>query len=121
MNVPAERRLQVAERLVVERTRRTHDQHAPHGGPLPLSARQRFRTTVELGLEIELRGDGPHPLIDRRSRQSTRPERRREVLPHGAMRKERGILECHRDAAHRLNRHASVDYDDLPGDVGAAL
>src|SRR5690606_29306019 len=87
---------------------------AADGDALTLAARERFRQTIEIWRELQLRRRGVHLLPDLIARHALEPQRVGHVPEDVHVRIERVGLEYHRDAALRRRDvvdHAAVDLD----------
>jgi hypothetical protein len=98
-HLDAQLRVEVGERLVhQEHLRLAHDR-TPHRHALALAAGELPWLAVEVGRELELRGDLPHARLALGLRDARDPQREADVGGHREVGVERVVLEHHRDVA----------------------
>ena len=93
----AQLRVEVRKRLVHEVDRGLPHDRATHRHPLPLSAGQRLRLAIEIGLKIEDACRFAHAGLALLLGHALLLQREADVLGNGELRVERVVLEDHRD------------------------
>ncbi len=98
-HLPAQRGVQVRERLVEEKRRGLAHHRAPHGDPLPLPAGELLRPSLEQRLDAKNTGCPGNAPRNFGAGELSQAQSQRQVLAYGHVRVERVVLEHHRDVA----------------------